>query len=109
MRNYKDATDSNEIARLVSKKLKVKIAPLTSYKQDERKIYQIPFGSASIDDGNQITNYVYCKDREICKKIYTFLKKEGYYVKWLRAFGGHKIFMLAKEPTKSYKEYGQYC
>lgn len=113
MKIYKNAT-VQEIIDLVTKKLKVKIAPLSSYKKDSRGIYQIPEDHAYIKGGpgktssTQIHLNVYCRNREICKKMHALIKSEGYYAIWINVFGGHKVFWIAKNPTDNFKKYNVY-
>ena len=104
MKIYKNSTVP-EIINLVTKKLKVKIAPLSL-------IYQIPEDHAYIKSGpvskDQIHHAVYCRNREICKKMHALIKSEGYYAIWINIFGGHRVFWIAKNPTDNFKKYNVY-
>lgn len=105
MKVYKNVASMNEIINLVKKELKVKIAPLSFYKKDEKGIYHIPEGAAYINEDNELHYSIYCKDRAICKKIHTLLKSKGYYVIWLTVHGGHKVFWLSINPLENKKKY----
>ena len=105
---YKKASSMTEIIDLVKKKIKINIGALSSYKKNSSGIHQIPYGSAYVQVGP--TYYaVYCKDRVICKKIYTLLKEEGYYVKWIHIFGGNRVFWVGRNPEENFKKYGVYA
>lgn len=108
MKLYKNVASMNEIINLVKKELKVKIAPLSFYKKDERGIYKIPPDSAYIKEDISTHYSIYCKDRVICKKIHALLKSKDYYVVWINIFGGHRIFWLAINPLENKKKYDTY-
>ena len=109
MKKYKNAGNSSIIINLLKKKVGVDIKNLTEYKKDNRDIYIVPEDSAYLADGiSKLSMRIHCKNREISKKMYTCLKNEGYKIVWLDFFGGHRAFLLSKNPSDNYKIYGYY-
>lgn len=104
---YKDIPEINLFIEQVKKDTGINIILYEDVPRDEKGflVYEDNTISLKIDEGAYWA-HTYGKDREINKKFHSYLKKNDYYVFWIKIFGGHKVSQLSLTPARNLKEFG---
>ena len=105
MRNYKDATDINEIIKLVKKKLNINLVLETKLKKGKDGFLNLKDGDLSVDVAPHKI-WLVGADVKNNTKVHALLKKEKYAVFWLKR--SHRTFFISIKPTDNYKQFGFY-